>query len=85
MAAPGVTVVTTSATTPGGLDSLAKWLALQLPTVLPPGTGIPAPTMTSTVFVWALACACGLTLASTVLPILRLSRLDVAAALSRYA
>jgi len=65
--------------------SLARWLALQLPTVLPPGTGIPAPSMTSTVFVWALACACGLTLASTVLPILRLSRLDVAAALSRYA
>jgi putative ABC transport system permease protein len=64
--------------------ALASWLALQLSAVLPPGTGIPAPTMTSAVFLWALACACGLTLASTVLPILRLSRLDIAAALSRY-
>jgi putative ABC transport system permease protein len=64
--------------------ALASWLALQLSAVLPPGTGIPAPTMTSAVFLWALACACGLTLASTALPILRLSRLDIAAALSRY-
>jgi putative ABC transport system permease protein len=65
--------------------ALARWLALQLPAVMPPGTGIPAPTMTSAVFLWALACACGLTLASTLLPIMRLSRLDIGAALSRYA
>ncbi|HKQ46354.1 MAG TPA: FtsX-like permease family protein [Rhizomicrobium sp.] len=64
---------------------LARWLALQLPAVLPPGTGIPAPTMTSAVFLWALVCACGLAMASTVLPIARLSRLDIAAALSRSA
>jgi putative ABC transport system permease protein len=65
--------------------ALAWWLALHLAAVMPPGTGIPAPTMTSAVFLWALACACGLTLVSTVLPILRLNRLDIAAALSRYA
>jgi ABC-type antimicrobial peptide transport system permease subunit len=34
---------------------------------------------------WALICACGLTLASTILPIVRLSRLDIATALSKYA
>ena len=65
--------------------ALAWWLALHLAAVMPPGTGIPAPTMTSAVFFWALTCACGLTLASTVLPIMRLSRLDIGAALSRYA
>ena len=64
--------------------ALAKWLALQLPAVMPPGTGIPAPTMSSAVLLWALACACGLTLISTALPILCLSRLNIAAALSRY-
>jgi putative ABC transport system permease protein len=64
---------------------LARWLALQLPAVMPPGTGLPAPTMSATVFLWATICACGLALGSTILPILRLSRLDVAAALSRYA
>ena len=65
--------------------ALAKWLAVHLSTIMPPGTGIPAPTMTSAVFLWGLACASALTLASTLLPIMRLSRLDVAAALSRYA
>jgi putative ABC transport system permease protein len=62
---------------------LAKWLALQLPSVMPPGTGIPAPTMSLEVFIWAGLCACGLVLASTILPIVRLGRLDIAAALSR--
>ena len=65
--------------------ALARWLALQLPAVMPPGTGIPAPMMTSAVFLWALVCACGLALAGTILPVMRLSRLDIAAALSRYA
>jgi putative ABC transport system permease protein len=65
--------------------ALASWLALQIPAIMPPGNGIPAPTMTSAVFLWALACAFGLTLASTALPIARLSRLDIGAALSRYA
>jgi len=64
---------------------LARWLALQLPSVMPPGTGIPPPTMSLAVFFWAGICASGLVLASTILPILRLSRLDIAAALSRYA
>ena len=64
---------------------LARWLALQLPSVMPPGTGIPPPTMSLAVFFWAGLCASGLILASTILPILRLSRLDIAAALSRYA
>jgi putative ABC transport system permease protein len=64
---------------------LARWLALHLPAVMPPGTGIPAPSMTSMVFFWAMTCACALALASTILPIVRLSRLDIAAALTRYA
>jgi putative ABC transport system permease protein len=64
---------------------LARLLALELPALMPPGTGIPAPLMTSAVFLWALLCAAGLALASTILPILRLARLDIAAALTRYA
>jgi ABC-type antimicrobial peptide transport system permease subunit len=52
---------------------------------MPPGTGIPAPMMSMAVFLWAALCACGLAMASTILPVIRLSRLDVAAALSRYA
>jgi putative ABC transport system permease protein len=65
--------------------ALASWLALYVSAILPPGDGIPAPSMTLAVFLWALACACGLTLASTVLPVVRLSRLDIASALSKYA
>jgi putative ABC transport system permease protein len=64
---------------------LARYLALLLPVVMPPGSGIPAPMMSLAVFLWAALCACGLALASTILPVIRLSRLDVAAALSRYA
>jgi putative ABC transport system permease protein len=64
---------------------VARLLALELPALMPPGTGIPAPLMTSAVFLWALLCAAGLALASTILPILRLARLDIAAALTRYA
>lgn len=64
---------------------LAKWLALHVQDVMPPGMGFPPPTMTSAVFMWALICACSLTLLSTILPIVRLSRLDIATALSKYA
>jgi putative ABC transport system permease protein len=63
---------------------LAKWLALHVQDVMPPGMGFPPPTMTLAVFLWALICACGLTLLSTILPIMRLSRLDIATALSKY-
>jgi putative ABC transport system permease protein len=64
---------------------VARWLAQQLPAVLPPGTGIPAPTMRAGVFLWALLSSLGLTVASTVLPVIRLARLHIATALSRYA
>jgi putative ABC transport system permease protein len=64
---------------------LASWLALQIPAVMPPGTGIPTPAMRLPVFLWAIVSATALTLVSTLLPILRLSRMDIAAALSRYA
>jgi putative ABC transport system permease protein len=65
--------------------ALAGWLAPHLPDLMPPGFGIPTPTMSKTVFLWAEACACALAIGSTVLPIYRLSRLNIAAALSRQA
>jgi len=65
--------------------ALAGWLAPHLPDLMPPGYGIPTPGMSEAVFLWALAAAIGVALASTALPILRLSRLDIATALSRHA
>ena len=64
---------------------LASRLALHIPDIMPPGTGIPPPRMTAEVLLWAMACACGLTFLSTTLPILRLRGLDISSALSRYA
>ena len=64
---------------------LAAALAPHIADVLPRGFGIPVPTMTAEVFFWALLCALVTSLASTAMPVIRLSRLDVAAALSRAA
>jgi putative ABC transport system permease protein len=62
--------------------TVAAWLAQQLPSLMPPTFGIPLPTMAPSVFLWAEASACLLALGSTVLPALKLRRLDVASALS---
>jgi len=62
--------------------ALAAWMAQQLPALMPPTFGLPAPTMSMPVFLWAQASACILALASTVLPALHLRRMDIAAALS---
>jgi putative ABC transport system permease protein len=61
---------------------VAAALASQLPGVLPRTFGIPPPIMTPAVYLWALASACVMALASTALPALRLSRLDIASVLS---
>ena len=62
--------------------ALAAWLAQQLPGLMPPTFGIPTPTMSPAVFLWAQLSACAMALASTVLPALRLRRMDIASALS---
>jgi putative ABC transport system permease protein len=62
--------------------AIAAPLAAMVPALMPPGFGMPLPRMAANVFFWALASACVLALASTVLPALRLKRLDVAAALA---
>jgi len=62
--------------------AIAAPLAAMIPALMPPGFGMPLPRMAADVFVWALASAFVLALASTVLPALRLKRLDVATALA---
>ena len=62
--------------------AMAAWLAQHLQALMPPNFGLPAPTMSASVIVWALASACAVALASTALPVLRLRRMDIAAALS---
>ena len=62
--------------------ALAAWLAGQLPKLMPPMFGLPPPTMSPSVILWALASASALAAASTVLPVLRLRRMDIASALS---
>ena len=63
--------------------ALAGWLAPKLPMLMPPGYGIPTPSMSSSVFLWGEGAALILIAASTLLPVLRLARLDIASALSR--
>jgi putative ABC transport system permease protein len=60
----------------------AAWLAQHLQALMPPNFGLPPPTMSASVLAWALASACAVALASTALPLLRLRRMDIAAALS---
>jgi len=62
--------------------SIAAVLVQILPGILPPNFALPTPTLSPAVLGWALISACGVALASTGLPILRLRRLDIAAALS---
>ena len=61
---------------------LAAIISNVMPLFLPPGQGLPIPTMTVMVFVWAFACAALVAFASSALPALRLKQMDIATALS---
>jgi putative ABC transport system permease protein len=62
--------------------SVAGILAKILPRFIPPGFGLPMPTMTAMVFVWAVISAAFVALGSAALPAIRLSKMDIARALS---
>jgi len=61
---------------------LAAIISNVMPRFLPPGQGLPIPTMTVMVFVWAFACAALVAFVSAALPALRLKQMDIATALS---
>ena len=61
---------------------LAEIVSNVMPKFLPPGQGLPIPTMTIMVFVWAGLAAAFVAFASSALPALRLRRMDIATALS---
>jgi putative ABC transport system permease protein len=61
---------------------LAKIICIVMPLALPPSQGMPIPTMTMMVFVWAAISAAFVAFASSALPALRLRRMDIATALS---
>lgn len=61
---------------------IATFLARQIPKLMPPGFGIPLPTMSPMVILWAAASAFAVALLSAALPILRLRQMDIATALS---
>jgi len=61
---------------------IAALLARQLPGLMPPGFGLPPPTVSPVVMFWAAATAFVVALLSAALPILRLTRMDIASALS---
>jgi putative ABC transport system permease protein len=61
---------------------LAAIISHVMPKFLPPGQGLPIPTMTVMVFIWAFACAALVALISAGLPALRLKQMDIATALS---
>jgi putative ABC transport system permease protein len=61
---------------------LAAFLSNAIPRFLPPGQGLPIPTMTVMVLVWAVIAAALIAFASSALPALRLKRMDIATALS---
>jgi len=61
---------------------IAALLARQLPGLMPPGFGLPLPTVSPLVMVWAAVSAFAVALLSAALPILRLTRMDIATALS---
>jgi putative ABC transport system permease protein len=53
-----------------------------LPRLMPPGFGLPLPTMTPMVFVWAVGSAAAVGLARAALPGMGLAKMDIATALS---
>jgi putative ABC transport system permease protein len=61
---------------------VAAFLARQIPGLMPPGFGIPMPTMSPMVILWAAVSAFVVALLSAAFPILRLTRMDIASALS---
>jgi ABC-type antimicrobial peptide transport system permease subunit len=50
--------------------------------LMPPGFGLPLPTISPLVMLWAAASALVVAAISAALPILRLTRMDIASALS---
>jgi len=62
--------------------ALAAGLAHVLPSLLPPGNGVPLPRVNATVLVWAAISAAAVALFSSALPALRLKQMDIATALS---
>jgi putative ABC transport system permease protein len=63
--------------------SLAEWLASELPAVMPPGMGLPLPSMSAGVVISAVLSALALALISAALPIMRLIHMDIAAVLAK--
>lgn len=61
---------------------LAAIISNVMPRFLPPGQGLPIPTMTVMVFAWAFLCAALVAFISSALPALRLKQMDIATALS---
>ena len=61
---------------------LAALLGPLIPSLIPPARFVPAPTIAPSVMLWALAGALAMAVLSAAWPVLRLSRLDVAAVLS---
>lgn len=61
---------------------LAAVISNVLPRFLPPGQGLPIPTLSVMVFAWAFLCAALVAFISAALPALRLKQMDVATALS---
>ena len=61
---------------------VAGFLARQIPALMPPDFGIPLPHISPVVIAWAAASAFVVALLSAALPILRLTRMDIASALS---
>ena len=61
---------------------LAAVISHVMPMFLPAGQGLPVPTMSVMVFVWAALSAAVVAFASSALPALRLRRMDIATALS---
>ena len=61
---------------------VAAYLARQIPRLMPPGWGIPIPTMSPMVMLWAALSALAVAAISSVLPLMWLKRMDIATALS---
>ena len=61
---------------------IAAYLARQIPKLMPAGFGIPLPTMSPMVILWAVASAFAVALLSAAFPVVRLARMDIASALS---
>jgi len=62
--------------------ALASWIAAIFPRLLPPGIGLPPPYLSPSLFGVALICAVLVAAVSAIIPATRISRLDVATALS---